>query len=391
MFFILIRYCYFILFFDGIIYNLYPLLLCVFHKPKHDFLLFFSERFMLNISNGAVSGCFRHILPDMIKNCGVILRMDIKGSYDNTPVKPKAANADWHGRKLILREETDIFPDDSYVRIFLNEQASDYSPHWHNALEIIMPVENYYDVEVEGKTYHLTPDQILFISSGATHALKAPGTGKRYIFLFGIGSLSKLRGFNSMHSLLSGSIRISSGETPEIFPQIHELLSSMAKEYFSGSEFYEFSVYSSLFRALVLISRHCLNIGGDDEFRRNGKKHFQRFQNALDYIELHYTENLKLEDVAEYCGFSKYYFSRLFKEYTNYNYYDYLVLRRIRSAEILLSDSALTITEAGFQSGFSSIATFNRSFKKVKGCTPGEYRLLYSPDGNNDRIYKDHR
>ena len=44
------------------------------------------------------------------------------------------------------------------------------------------------------------------------------------------------------------------------------------------------------------------------------KKHFHRFQQVLDYIDVHYAENLTLDSVAEYGGFSRYYFSRLFKQ-----------------------------------------------------------------------------
>ncbi len=303
--------------------------------------------------------------------------MQNSGSFEFTGAMSGDVNADWHGRNVHFREETDIFPDDSYIRIWQNEQAEMYPAHWHNALEIIMPVENYYDVDVEGEIYHLTPGEILFIPSGATHTLKAPDTGKRFIFLFGIGSMAKIRGFNSLHSLLGDSICITPESFPQVYSEISRLMHSMVKEYFSDSEYYEFSVYSSLFRALVLIVRSRLSVSGDEEAQQARKKHSRRFQNALDYIDQHYTENVSLDDVASYCGFSKYHFSRLFKEYTNYNFYDYLVFRRIRSAEILLSDPSLSITEAGFQSGFSSISTFNRSFKKVKGMTPGEYRLLY--------------
>lgn len=36
-----------------------------------------------------------------------------------------------------------------------------------------------------------------------------------------------------------------------------------------------------------------------------------------------------------------------------------------------------SITEVALQSGFSSLSTFNRTFKRLKGCTPSEYRSLY--------------
>ena len=61
----------------------------------------------------------------------------------------------------------------------------------------------------------------------------------------------------------------------------------------------------------------------------------------------------------------------------NSTFYDYLIGRRIKASEILLSQQDLSITDVALQAGFSSISTFNRTFKAKKGCTPGEYRALF--------------
>ena len=76
------------------------------------------------------------------------------------------------------------------------------------------------------------------------------------------------------------------------------------------------------------------------------------------------------------AGYSKYHFSRLFSEYTKETFCDYLNLRRIKAAEELLLNDSLSVTEIAMQSGFSSIATFNRLFRSLKGCSPSEYRKL---------------
>ena len=83
-----------------------------------------------------------------------------------------------------------------------------------------------------------------------------------------------------------------------------------------------------------------------------------------------------MEMVDEHSGFSKLHFSRLFKKYTNTTFYDYLILKRIQAAEQLLADADLSITEVALRTGFSSISTFNRTFKRKKNCTPREYRSM---------------
>ena len=85
-------------------------------------------------------------------------------------------------------------------------------------------------------------------------------------------------------------------------------------------------------------------------------------------------EDISLDYLADQVGFSKFHFSRLFKEYTDYNFSDYLCIRRIKAAETLLEDPDYSITEVALNSGFASISTFNRIFKQKKGITPSEHR-----------------
>ena len=89
-------------------------------------------------------------------------------------------------------------------------------------------------------------------------------------------------------------------------------------------------------------------------------------------------EEITLESIADIAGFSKFHFSRLFKQCSGQNFYDYLCFKRIKTAEMLLLKPTLPITEIALQSGFSSLSTFNRTFKRLKNCTPTEYRNLCS-------------
>ncbi len=57
--------------------------------------------------------------------------------------------------------------------------------------------------------------------------------------------------------------------------------------------------------------------------------HFKQFVSLFDYINLHFSENLNLENVAKMTGFSKYYFERLFKQITGVSFYKYINRKRI--------------------------------------------------------------
>ena len=108
------------------------------------------------------------------------------------------------------------------------------------------------------------------------------------------------------------------------------------------------------------------------------KKYTEKFIFICNYISCHCTEDLSLEEVASLVGFSKYHFARLFKQFANISFYKYVNKKRIATAETLLINPQLSITEVALRSGFSSPSAFIRMFKIVKSCTPTEFRRMYN-------------
>jgi AraC-like DNA-binding protein len=111
--------------------------------------------------------------------------------------------------------------------------------------------------------------------------------------------------------------------------------------------------------------------------KQKQQEYIDLFFNVCNYINDHCTENIKMDDLADVAGFSKYHFSRLFKQVMNVSCYDYLINRRIMYAEKLLFEPDLSIMQVAMKSGFCSLATFNRVFKAKNHCTPKEYKALY--------------
>ncbi|HBM80621.1 MAG TPA: AraC family transcriptional regulator, partial [Clostridiaceae bacterium] len=66
------------------------------------------------------------------------------------------------------------------------------------------------------------------------------------------------------------------------------------------------------------------------------------------------------------------------KQVMNISWYNYLINCRIMQAEKLLIEPSLSIMQVAMKSGFGSLATFNRLFRTKRGCTPTEYKSLYT-------------
>lgn len=273
------------------------------------------------------------------------------------------------------------YHQDSAIRIWYNDLPADYDPHWHTALEIIVPVENWYEATILDESFHLVPGDILLIPPGELHSLKAPETGNRFIFLFDLSILTRLHGFASIQSILTTPLHLTRATHPDIYDDIYQMLVQMRNEYFNKNEFMDLTICALLLNMFVKLgTNHLENIRLFPKTRAYKQKEYvDKFNTVMDYIDANYMKELDLAEIADSIGFSKYHFSRLFKQYTNYTFCSYITHRRIKIAEKLLEEPDLSITEVALQSGFPSISTFNRVFKQLKGCTPSEYREKNTP------------
>lgn len=97
-------------------------------------------------------------------------------------------------------------------------------------------------------------------------------------------------------------------------------------------------------------------------------------KNAVQYIEEHYQEKLKLSDVADQVYVSQWHLSKLLNRHMEQNFSEILNNVRIEKARGLLKDPALRIGDIAEQVGFLDIAHFSRVFKKQVGKSANDYR-----------------
>ncbi len=97
-------------------------------------------------------------------------------------------------------------------------------------------------------------------------------------------------------------------------------------------------------------------------------------QTAMDFIEQHLDEKIRLDQLARACGVSLPTLKRLFPRYVGLTPQAYIRLRRIKRARELLLRTSSPITDIAFELGFATSQHFSRVFRQLTGMTPRQYR-----------------
>lgn len=100
----------------------------------------------------------------------------------------------------------------------------------------------------------------------------------------------------------------------------------------------------------------------------------RRLLRAKDRMDAAWHEEWPVRRLARVSGVSEAHFARSFKEAFGLPPHRYLLTRRIERAKALLRDTDLPITEIAYQTGWTSLGTFGRTFRDVTGESPGTVR-----------------
>lgn len=119
-----------------------------------------------------------------------------------------------------------------------------------------------------------------------------------------------------------------------------------------------------------LIRNHGYFVPGEQAHRAVDK-----LINGVRFIDAHFTEDISLEQIAEKCGITPNYFTKLFHDYFHVKLWDYITGKRIDRAKRLLSSREdMTVLDIAVSCGFHNTANFNRAFLKFTGMTPSGYK-----------------
>ena len=284
----------------------------------------------------------------------------------------------------------DHFPDAYYEDIrkksnelfcyaVLNQETGKCKSHYHEYLEILYVVSSSLLVTVNKHEYEVKSGDMLILIPGDVHSM-LPRKGCRYIclqsdtdFLFASALTNSDLHYIMPYTLANNvQARLFEADTLDS-TSIPKLIYDIASEYSVRKNFYKLSIRSDLSAVALYVFRYWDSLAeSEKEWRRRVCP--ARLEEAVKYIEVHYTEDLTANYLAEMSNMSYSYFSRFFKSSMGESFSDYLNSVRIRHAEKLLLKNELTISEVARAVGFSNTSYFITQFKRHLHITPKKYK-----------------
>ena len=99
-----------------------------------------------------------------------------------------------------------------------------------------------------------------------------------------------------------------------------------------------------------------------------------RISNAITYIREHLGSRIEVSELADMACMSKDHFTRMFRKETGETPNQYIILRKMEKAELLIVTTEMSVKSVANALGYDDSSYFNRLFRKQTGVTPQQYR-----------------
>lgn len=245
-------------------------------------------------------------------------------------------------------------------------------PHTHNHMEIFFIVGGKGQFMIEDRLLPVNANSIVIVNSNVTHTEVSLNVQPLEYIVLGIEGieLGTDENSNGQYSILNPY------ESVEIAGCMRNILREMEQKnagYEDVCQAYVEILVIRLMRATALdfyteapvssTNRQCAAI------RR--------------YIDLHFKENLTLEQLAEEGNMNKFYLSHAFKREYGISPINYMISKRIDESKYLLAETDLSMSQIAQMLGFSSLSYFSQVFRRTQEISPKEYRQSQKNPGSD--------
>lgn len=234
--------------------------------------------------------------------------------------------------------------------------------NWHENIEILCIAEGTATIVNNGQTYFAKAGDTAVIDKNALHFIHATSELKYYCLI--IDHTFCIENHFNVDNIHFSPL-ITDDELSKLIKQFHKVNNDKENPY----RYLELrSLLLSI--ALLLCKRH----SNAFEVEHEDTRILYAIKQVIERIHSEYQTQLTLDDLAKTAGINRSYLSRSFHRITGYTVMEYINHTRCEKAKKLLENKEAKIEQIAQQCGFENTSYFYRTFLKVTGVRPGQYR-----------------
>lgn len=285
-------------------------------------------------------------------------------------------------RRELEKHGTETFPMTVNHDDLWSFEGKNVPIHWHNDLEINLIREGEAVFQVYQKSYRVRTGEGFLLNRNVPHSCSSPGNEHvRYStilvrpdFLYGdFGSDVERKCFQPfLQNSAIPCIHLTGFDEngKEILQKLNQVEEAFDRKRFC----YELKIKGLLCEAFAMIlygHRQELT-----KFVPANLQELERLEKMLNYLNMHFTEVISLQDLADQVHLSREVCCRLFKKMTGKTITGYLEEYRVNKSFSLVQSGQYSMTQITEMVGFSNPSRFASAFRKRFGCNPGEYHSV---------------
>ncbi|NLI21421.1 MAG: AraC family transcriptional regulator [Clostridiales bacterium] len=249
--------------------------------------------------------------------------------------------------------------------------------HFHNHLEIGFCYEGHGTLVIEEQTKRYQPGTYSIIPHNVCHTTVSDGgmlCRCEYLFIDVESFLESMypgdrRFAERMARMVNQRALVGCAQDN---PKLPQLILALIDEMRQKRPFYLMSARGLLLTLLIELAR-----AGEDGQAKTPSPRAERnlvILDALNYVNSRYNEDLKIRSLAEACHMSETHFRRVFREIMSIGPLEYINIVRVEMACNMLRATDYSMDTIARRSGYPTMTTFDRNFRRVTGCSPLQWK-----------------
>lgn len=275
--------------------------------------------------------------------------------------------------------ETPKYDSNLLFRLLINNEGMSVRPHYHPDIEIIIVIEGALKLMIENSLFSIKENNFILIPSNNIHFTLPDKKNIHLVFQFSPKMFDQIDLLNKIMTEIKAPVLSSelSSRSKELIQNKFEIIRT---EWLYKKNGFNIVIEAILQELLIYIGRELSLFTVEKPLNSGTKiKNSSKFiSDVVHYIDEHYSEKVTLDAISTHVNLSKYYFSRIIKKHLGMSFTDYLTHYRINRAQFILSETQKNVEEVGYLVGYRYTQSFYKSFKKVTGMSPNEYRKWIS-------------